>query len=212
MSRALRKPAPIQQARDQMYEALILDIAETLFAELGVDGCQVKDVATRAGISLATLYRYFASKEELLEAVHERRLTQLMGRILEAVRDQRSPLDAILAANEIHLRFHMEHPSYLGMHLREGNAWFDASKLRCRAQIEAVEEGHKRTTASFAAGIRAGVFVNDPPALMARASVAANHVHLAHWVLGGRVEAPDVVVARARAHFMRAFCKPERRP
>src|SRR5690242_2893308 len=106
MSRALRKAPPVQQARDQMYEGLVLDTAETLFAELGVDGCQVKDVATLAGISLATLYRYFAGKESLLEAVHERRLTQLMARILEAVRGQRAPLDAILAADEVHLRFH----------------------------------------------------------------------------------------------------------
>jgi len=193
-----------------MYEALILDTAELLFAELGVDRCQVKDVAARAGISLATLYRYFASKEALLGAVHERRLAELMRRILEVVRAQRSPLDAILAADEVHLRFHMDHPSYLGMHLREGNAWFDTSKLRCRAQIEAAEEGHKRTTASFAAGVRAGVFVADPPALMARAAVAANQVHLSHWVAGGRSEAQDAVVARARAHFIRAFCRPER--
>lgn len=221
MSRALRKqppplssssaaPPPIQQARDQMYEGLILDIGEMLFAEVGVDRCQVKDVATRAGISLATLYRYFPSKEALLEGVHERRLASLLSRIIEVVGKQRAPLDAILAANEVHLRFHMDHPAYLGMHLREGNAWFESSKLRCRAQIEAVEDGHKRTTASFAAGIRAGVFVNDPPALMARASVAANHVHLSHWVLGGKSEPPDVVVARARAHFIRAFCRPER--
>jgi len=212
MSRALRKtPPPIQQARDQMYEALILDIGELLFAEVGVDRCQVKDVATRAGISLATLYRYFPSKEALLEGVHERRLEELMSRILEVVGTQRrDPLDTILAANEVHLRFHMDHPGYLGMHLREGNAWFETSKLRCRAQIDALEEGHKRTTASFAAGIRAGLFVNDPPALMAHASVAANHVHLSHWVHGGKTETHDVVVARARAHFIRAFCRPER--
>jgi AcrR family transcriptional regulator len=206
MSRALRKSVPIRQARDEMYEGVVLDVAEGLFAEVGVDRCQVKDVAGRAGISLTTLYRYFASKEALLEGVHERRLEELMRRIGKAMGKQRAPLEMILAANEAHLRFHMEHPAYLGMHLREGNAWFDTSKLRCRAQIEVVEEGHKRTTASFAAGIRAGVFVDDPPALMARASVAANHVHLAHWMLEGMKEQPDAVVARARAHFVRAFC------
>src|SRR5262245_16954307 len=54
-----------QQARRRR----IVDAAGELLLEAEYDAIQVRDVAERAGVALATLYRYFSSKEHLYAAV-----------------------------------------------------------------------------------------------------------------------------------------------
>ena len=56
---------PVQQAR---YDRVIAAATQILSAG-GQEAVQMKDLAQRAGVSLATLYRYFPSKEYLLLAV-----------------------------------------------------------------------------------------------------------------------------------------------
>jgi AcrR family transcriptional regulator len=55
-----------------LVEAAVVEVAET-----GYDGLTVRNVARRAGVSPATAYTYFASKEHLLTEVFWRRLSEL---------------------------------------------------------------------------------------------------------------------------------------
>ena len=56
---------PVQQAR---YDRVIAAATEIL-SEGGQEAVQMKDLAQRAEVSLATLYRYFPSKDYVLLAV-----------------------------------------------------------------------------------------------------------------------------------------------
>jgi len=56
----------------------ILDAAATVFARRGLAGTRVRDIATEAGVNVATLYIYFPSKQHLHEAVLERGLQPLI--------------------------------------------------------------------------------------------------------------------------------------
>jgi AcrR family transcriptional regulator len=47
----------------------ILNIALTLMSQRGVDGTSMRDLASAAELNVASLYHYFPSKKELLEAV-----------------------------------------------------------------------------------------------------------------------------------------------
>ena len=47
----------------------ILQIALTLMAQRGVDGTSMRDLAAAADLNVASLYHYFPSKRDLLEAV-----------------------------------------------------------------------------------------------------------------------------------------------
>jgi AcrR family transcriptional regulator len=47
----------------------ILQMALTLMSQRGVDGTSMRDLASAAGLNVASLYHYFPSKRELLEAV-----------------------------------------------------------------------------------------------------------------------------------------------
>lgn len=55
----------------------ILGIAIDAFQELGYEKCSMSEVAARVGGSKATLYNYFASKEELFVAVMRTTAAQL---------------------------------------------------------------------------------------------------------------------------------------
>ncbi|HVW80850.1 MAG TPA: helix-turn-helix domain-containing protein [Mycobacteriales bacterium] len=57
--------------------AALVDAAVHEVAETGYDGLTVRAVARRAGVSPATAYTYFASKEHLLSEVFWRRLDAL---------------------------------------------------------------------------------------------------------------------------------------
>jgi AcrR family transcriptional regulator len=50
--------------------AAIIDAARLLFAERGLDG-STREIASRLGVTQALLYRYFPSKEALVQAVYE---------------------------------------------------------------------------------------------------------------------------------------------
>lgn len=50
----------------------ILDVALDLFVEHGFDGTSVRQIADHIGITKAALYYYFASKDEILMALHMR--------------------------------------------------------------------------------------------------------------------------------------------
>ncbi|WP_103116185.1 TetR/AcrR family transcriptional regulator [Geothermobacter hydrogeniphilus] len=71
----------------------ILDVAEKLFAADGFHATSLRAITSNAGVNLVAVNYHFGSKEELLEAVIERRLTPLNRRRAEM-------LDAELAAAE----------------------------------------------------------------------------------------------------------------
>lgn len=60
----------------------ILDAALELFAERGFHGTVVPDVAERAGVGAGTLYRYFESKEALVNALFQQWKGVLMNTLL----------------------------------------------------------------------------------------------------------------------------------
>ena len=61
--------------------AAILAGAAELFARMTYPEVQMDEVARRAGVGKATLYRYFASKEDLFLEVFEAALIELAARL-----------------------------------------------------------------------------------------------------------------------------------
>ena len=64
--------APPQQERSRQTLERLLRAAEGVFADVGEPGFTIPEVSRRAGLSVGTVYRRFANKEELLEAVMRR--------------------------------------------------------------------------------------------------------------------------------------------
>jgi AcrR family transcriptional regulator len=63
---------PPQQERTRQSLTRLLDAAEGLVAEKGIDEASIVEIARRAGSSVGGFYRRFRDKETLLHALHER--------------------------------------------------------------------------------------------------------------------------------------------
>ncbi len=69
----------------------LLDITFELIEERGTAGLTVTDIAARAGMSPASLYRYFDSKEAVIEAVAERWFQPLLAMAEEVLASDLPP-------------------------------------------------------------------------------------------------------------------------
>lgn len=83
----------------------VLEIAERLFAERGLDAVSIRDIIAAAGANLGAINYHFGTKDGLIEAVFERRMvpsTRERLRALEAVEkaagDRPPKLEAVLEA------------------------------------------------------------------------------------------------------------------
>lgn len=63
------QPAPRWRRRKAARPAEIVAAAYAIFSERGYAAARLEDVAARAGVSKAALYLYFATKQDLFEAV-----------------------------------------------------------------------------------------------------------------------------------------------
>ncbi|MEY2433175.1 MAG: TetR/AcrR family transcriptional regulator, cholesterol catabolism regulator [Acidimicrobiaceae bacterium] len=62
----------------------VIDAAFELGAERGYDAVQMRDVAATANVALATIYRYFSSKDHLLAAAMTEWTARLRGRVAQS--------------------------------------------------------------------------------------------------------------------------------
>ncbi|TVP87603.1 MAG: TetR/AcrR family transcriptional regulator [Thioalkalivibrio sp.] len=65
--------------------ARILDTAEALFVEHGLDGTSMRMITGRAGVNLAAVNYHFGSKENLIREVFEQRVQALNRRCIDAL-------------------------------------------------------------------------------------------------------------------------------
>jgi AcrR family transcriptional regulator len=75
MSEAPRTPRtalPAQQARSRATLERLLEAAEELIRERGLEGATVEGIAAQAGVSVGIVYRRFPHKDGLIRAVYER--------------------------------------------------------------------------------------------------------------------------------------------
>jgi AcrR family transcriptional regulator len=62
----------------------VIDAAFELGAERGYEAVQMRDVAATANVALATIYRYFSSKDHLLVAAMTEWTARLQGRVAQS--------------------------------------------------------------------------------------------------------------------------------
>ncbi|WP_151599931.1 TetR/AcrR family transcriptional regulator [Actinomadura physcomitrii] len=73
-------PAPVTPSQHDRYQRM-LQAATAMLAGGGEDALQMKELAERAAVSLATLYRYFPSKDHLLLAISQSRYENALRRV-----------------------------------------------------------------------------------------------------------------------------------
>src|SRR5258708_32376573 len=67
--------------------AKVLQHAAHIFCEKGYEGASMRDLSRAAGMSLAGLYHYFESKEELLYLIQKHTFTTIIERLRQRLAD-----------------------------------------------------------------------------------------------------------------------------
>ena len=75
-----RRPA---QERARATREHILDTAARLFGERGIANTSTNRIATEAGVSIGTVYRYFADRDVIVDELLERMMNNIEGRFSE---------------------------------------------------------------------------------------------------------------------------------
>ncbi len=89
-------------------EAAIRDAAVDLFARRGYEAVTTRQIAAAVGVQSAALYRYFATKEDLLFDLMRRHMEALIAS-WDAVRPaDPDPVARLSAFVDNHIRFHVE--------------------------------------------------------------------------------------------------------
>ena len=114
-----RVPRSLRQARDLSTARRIVATAEGIFAEQGLAGARMDEIARAAKVNKALLYYYFRSKEELHRFVLETLLSQLGARVGKAVTDTPSASKRLSAMVDNFFDFVLAHPNYPRLIQRE---------------------------------------------------------------------------------------------
>lgn len=88
----------------------LLAAAARRFVEVGIRATTMEDIAREARAGKATLYRYFANKDAVIDALLEREAERLEGRMRAAVEATSSTVEAIEAAYVTGVDFYLTHP------------------------------------------------------------------------------------------------------
>lgn len=175
----------IDDARRAMYRHHILAAAEYEFSRAGFTGARVGEIATRAGVSLATVYRYFSSKDEIWDALNAERMSEFVAAVHARTVDTDSPLEKILTAAAAEIEFFAGHPNFLQLHLREGLSWGTATTLIDAGrgkQREVWRLGMDMIASGAEAAIAAGEITRLRPTVVASLVISALQIWLTDWV------------------------------
>ena len=83
--------------------AKLLHHAAHIFCEKGYEGASMRDLSRAAGMSLAGLYHYFDSKEDLLYLIQKHTFRTIIGRLQERLKDAKGEEQRVRIFIEKHL-------------------------------------------------------------------------------------------------------------
>lgn len=114
-------------------EEMLLDAAKAVFAASGVDA-PVREVATRAGVGVATLYRHFPTRADLVAAVFRQEVDRCAA-AAATLAAERTP-DAALEAWLLRYTQFIATKRGLAAALQSGDATFDSLPAYFRSRFE----------------------------------------------------------------------------
>lgn len=186
------KPAP--RAEGSASQEAVLLVALNCFVEQGFHGTSMRDIAGRAGTSIAAIYYHFPSKAILLRAIMTRVTEDLLAVLDEARAAAKKDDPASLLAEMVraYVRFHT---------MRRAEAFVGNSELR---SLEAEDRDpvialRDRVSGEFnaviASGLKKGVFECEHPR-EAGLAVMTMCTAVANWYKPGGKATPEQIADR----------------
>jgi AcrR family transcriptional regulator len=111
-----------QQNLIDTRRALVLDAARAVFAEKGIEGASIREIAKRAGYTPGAIYSYFDSKEAIYGALLAESLERLNAAVAAARAAKNRPDRTLAVKAQAWFAFYADHPRDLdlGFYLVQG--------------------------------------------------------------------------------------------
>ncbi len=130
-------------ARDSRFDrrlAEILDYAAEIFADKGYQGASMRDLSRLSGFSLAGLYYYFESKEELLYFIQHHTFMTIIERLRERLTNSNHPEERIRIFVQNHVEYAIAKPKAMKVLSHED----DVLKNGYGAELAAIKRDYYR--------------------------------------------------------------------
>jgi TetR/AcrR family fatty acid metabolism transcriptional regulator len=164
----------------------ILDAALKIFAEKGFQNATIVEISKEAGVSEATVYEYFGTKEDLLFAIPEKISNEgfeELSRILPFIKGVEGRIRAILHG---YVQLYQLNPHYSALVLLQLTA---NKRFRETAAHAAIRRSAHTLLDCIREGIADGTFKKDSNAYLIRSILLGTIEHLfIHWHMQGMPE------------------------
>jgi AcrR family transcriptional regulator len=187
--RAEARDEPRRSAKWQARRQAIVDTSARVFARRGYHATGITELCAANGLGKGALYHYIGSKEELLAAIHDRVMDEVMlgaDRVAEAGGSSSAQL--AMLGDELLDVIH-RYPDHVWVFLHEFPALTDVRAEQFRRRRRAYE---RRVEAVLQAGIDSGEFREVDPRLTALAWLGMHNYTYLWLKAGGRLSARDV--------------------
>ena len=182
----------------------IIDTSAHLFARQGYHATGITELCTANDLGKGALYHSLGSKEELLAAIHDRVMDEVMAGADRVAEVGGTPSDQLAMLGDELLDVIHRYPDHVWVFLHEFPALTGERAEQFRVRRRAYE---RRVESVVRAGVEAGEFRDVDPWLTARAWLGMhNYTYL--WLKpGGRLSARAVANPFAEI-FMRGIANP----
>lgn len=178
----------------------LLRVALSLFVEQGYHGASMRDIATRAGVSVSAAYHYFPSKADMLRTIMIRVTEDLIADLV-AARDGAGsePAAQLAAVARAHVLLHTR---------RQDESFIGNSELRSlapadRRKIVALRDRVGQVFKDIVAeGCRRGVF-QQPYSTETVRAILTMCTAVAGWYRANGPDSPELVAERYAALALR---------
>ncbi len=160
-----------------------MDAALRIFAEKSFQEATISEISKEAGVSEATIYEYFGTKEDLLFAIPEKISNDTFEEseaVLPYIKDVEGRMRAVLLS---YVRLYENNPHYSALVLLQ---LMSNKRFRQTAAHEAIRRSAHRLLDCIRDGIANGTFRSDADAYLIRSLLMGTIEHIfIHWHMQG---------------------------
>ena len=182
-------PEPRRSARWRARHRSIVDTSAGVFAQRGYHATGLTELCEANGLGKGTLYHYIGSKEELLAAIHDRVMDEVIASGERVTAAEGTPSQKLTMLGDQLLDIIARYPDHVWVFLHEFPALTAERADQFRKRRRKYEQ---RVEAVLQAGIDAGEFRDVDPRLTAFAWLGMHNYTYLWLKAGGRVSARDV--------------------
>jgi AcrR family transcriptional regulator len=184
----------------------IVDTAARVFAKGGYDATGITELCTATDLGKGALYHYIGSKEELLAAIHDRVMDQVMVGADRVAATDAPPAELLTMLGDELLDIIARYPDHVWVFLHEFPALTGERAKQFHARREEYEA---RVEAVLRAGVDSGDFRDIDPRLTALAWLGMhNYAYL--WLKASGPLSAGQVATRFADIFIRGIANPTR--